>query len=202
MNGFSNFFHSMHLWNTILTINGNIYGELYIQCCIFQGDSLSPLLFIMALLPLSIILNNSGKGCLLQHGNLCVSHLVYMDDIKLFASSRQHLDSLLTTLSLFSDDICMKFGCSKCNILTLTRGCITPTDDFKRLSVSNSTIASLAPTSAYRYLGVLESAVFHHGNMKEKLSDEYRCRIRKLLRLHLTGSNVIHAINSCAIPIL
>ena len=79
----------------------------------------------MALMPLSIILNNSGKGYLLQCQNSCVSHLVYMDDIKLFASSRQHLDSLLTTLSLFSDDICMQFGCSKCNILTLTRGCMT-----------------------------------------------------------------------------
>ena len=195
-------FHSMHLWNTILTVEGNIYGEVSIQCGIFQGDSLSPLLFIMALMPLSIILNNSGKGYLLQHQNPRVSHLVYMDDIKLFASSRQHLDSLLTTLSLFSDDICMQFGCSKCNILKLTRGCITPTDDFKLPSVSNGTIASLTPTSAYRYLGVLESAVFHHSDMKEKLSNEYRRRVRKLLRSYLTGSNVIHAINSCAIPIL
>ena len=156
----------------------------------------------MALMPLSIILNNSGKGYLLQHQNPHVSHLVYMDDIKLFASSHQHLDSLLTTLSLFSDDICMQFGCSKCNILTLTRGCITPTDDFKLPSVSNGTIASLAPISAYHYLGVLESAVFHHSDMKEKLSDEYRRRVRKLLCSYVTGSNVIHAINSCAIPVL
>ena len=96
----------------------------------------------------------------------------------------------------------MQFGCSKCNILTLTRGCITPTDDFKLPSVSNGTIASLAPASAYCYMGVLESAVFHHNDMKENLPGEYRCRIRKLLCSHLTGSNVIHAINSCTIPIL
>ena len=192
----------MHLWNTVLTVDGNIYGEVSIQCGIFQGDSLSPLLFIMALMPLSIILNNSGKGYLLQRQNPRVSHLVYMDDIKLFASLRQYLDSLLTTLSLFSYDICMQFGCSKCNILILTRGCITPTDDFKLPTVSNGTIASLAPTSAYRYLRVLESAVLHHSDMKEKLSDEHRCRIRKLLCSHLTGSNAIHAINSCAISIL
>ena len=178
-------FHSMYLWNIILIVEGNIYGEVSIQCGIFQGDSLSPLLFIMALMPLSIILNNSGKGYLSQRQNPRVSHLVYMDDIKLFASSRQHLDSLLTTLSLFSDDICMQFGCSKCNILTLTRGCTTPTDDFKLPSVSNGTIASLAPTSAYRYLGVLESAVFHHSDMKEKLSNEYRRRVRKLLHSYV-----------------
>ena len=34
------------------------------------------------------------------------------------------------------------------------------------------------------------------------MSDEYRRRIRKLLCSHLTGNNVIHAINSCAIPVL
>ena len=60
------FFHSMHLWNTILAVDGNIYGEVSIQCGIFQGDSLFPLLFTMALMLLSMTLNNSGKGYLLQ----------------------------------------------------------------------------------------------------------------------------------------
>ena len=107
----------MQLWRTVLTVNGEVYGEVSIQCGIFQGDSLSPLLFIMALMPMSLSLNDSGKGYLVQCGQPHVSHLVYMDDIKLFASSRQQLDSLLTTLSLFSEAICMKFGYSKCNIL-------------------------------------------------------------------------------------
>ena len=90
---------------------------------------------------------------------------------------------------------------SKCNIIALPRDCITLKDDFKLLSVSNGTIASLAPTSAYHYFGVLEFTVFHHSNIKDKLSDKYRRRICKLLYSHLTRINVIHAINSCAIPI-
>ena len=196
-------FHSMHLWHTILTVNGDVYGEVLIQCGIFQGDSLSPLLFIMALMPLSLLLNKSGKGYLLQREHHRVSHLVYMDDIKLFASSRQRLDSLLTMLSLFSEDICMKFGYSKCNILTLTKGVITPADDdFTLPCVSEDIITGLLPTAVYRYLGVLESSAVHHSDMKEKLSDEYRHRVRKLLRSHLTGKNAIQAINSCAIPIM
>ena len=193
---------SMNLWHTILTVNGEIYGEIPIQCGIFQGDSLSPLLFVMALMPLSLLLNNSGKGYLLHRGDPRLSHLVYMDDIKVFASSRQHLDSLLTTLSLFSEDICMKFGYSKCNILTLSKGCVTTSDDYKLPSVSDEIITSLEPNDTYCYLGILESAVFHHSDMKDKLSVEYRRRVRKFLRSYLTGGNVIHAINSCAIPIL
>jgi len=35
-------FHSMCLWHTILTVNGDVYGEVPIRCGIFQGDSLSP----------------------------------------------------------------------------------------------------------------------------------------------------------------
>ena len=54
----------MYLWNTILAVDGNIYGEVSIQCGIFQGDSLFPLLFIIALMPLSMTPNNSGKGYL------------------------------------------------------------------------------------------------------------------------------------------
>ena len=85
----------------------------------------------------------------------------------------------------------MKFGYSKCNILTLTKGVITPTDDFTLTCVSEDIITGLLPTVVYCYLGVLESSVIHHSNMKEKLSDEYRHRVRKLLCSHLTGKNVI-----------
>ena len=69
-------------------------------------------------------------------------------------------------------------------------------------SASEDVIAGLVPTTVYCYLGVLESSVLHHGDMKEKLSDEYRRRVRKLLHSYLTGKNVIQAINSCAIPII
>ena len=176
----------MSLWHSILTVNGDIYGEIPIQCGIFQDDSLSPLLFVMALMPLSLLLNSSAKGYLLKRGHQCISHLVYMDDIKLFASSCQHLDSLLTALSLFSEDICMKFGYSKCNVLTLSKGCVTTSDGFNLPSVSDKTITSLEVNGAYCYLGILESAGFHHNDMKDKLSAEHRQRVRKFLQSHLT----------------
>jgi len=93
----------------------------------------------------------------------------------------------------------MKFGYSKCNILTLSKGCVTTSDGFKLPSVSDETITSLEPNGAYCYL---ESAGFHHNDMRDKLSAEYRRRVYKFLHSHLTGINVIHAINSYAILIL
>ena len=46
---------AMNSWNTLLTVNGQILEQVRIQRGIFQGDSLSPLLFVAALIPLAII---------------------------------------------------------------------------------------------------------------------------------------------------
>ena len=52
---------------------------------IFQGDSLSPLIFCLALAPLSNLLNNTGMGYSVY--NERVNHLFYMDDLKLYAKN-------------------------------------------------------------------------------------------------------------------
>ena len=53
---------AMKLWSTTLTVNNVSFGKVHINRGIFQGGSLSPLLFIMCLAPLSDILNCTGKG--------------------------------------------------------------------------------------------------------------------------------------------
>ena len=47
---------SMKTWRTNLTANDECLGKVNIRRGIFQCDSLSPLLFILALFPLSMIL--------------------------------------------------------------------------------------------------------------------------------------------------
>ena len=43
-------------WKTILTSGGKALGQVDIRRGIFQGDSLSPLLFIVIMLPLTLVL--------------------------------------------------------------------------------------------------------------------------------------------------
>ena len=89
---------------------------------ICQGDSLSPLLFCMALNPLSNELNRTGYGYRMTTGNgetakrQLISHLLYMDDLKLYGRNSDQLDGLLHTVRTFSDDIQMKFGLDKCTL--------------------------------------------------------------------------------------
>ena len=109
----------------LLYVNNTSYGDIKIQRGIFQGDSLSPLLFIVALIPLSFLLHSSGKGYQLTNVHT-VSHLLYMDDIKLYDSE---LSSLVSVVSVFAEDICMSFGLNKCNCILLQRGKLVVTED-------------------------------------------------------------------------
>ena len=61
-------------------------------------------------LSLSTILNATGKGFVVDRGYLLLNHLLHLDDLKLFAKSRNELDSLVKTVKLFSDVIHMQFG--------------------------------------------------------------------------------------------
>ena len=56
----------------------------------------------MALMPLSAILNSTGKGFLIAKDGQTLSYLLYLDDLKLFAKNRNELESLVKTVKLSS----------------------------------------------------------------------------------------------------
>ena len=51
-----------------------------------------------------------------------ISHLLYMDDLKLIAKSEEELQKQIQTVKTFSDDINMEFGLEKCAKITFKRG--------------------------------------------------------------------------------
>jgi hypothetical protein len=56
--------------------------DIEVQCGIFQGDSLSPLLFYICLMPLTEQLNKLNTAYEEHTTNTKISHLLYMDDLK------------------------------------------------------------------------------------------------------------------------
>ena len=84
--------------------------DIKIQCEIYQGDSLSPLLFCICLIPLTEQLNKVNTGYEKHTMKTKISHLLYMDDLKLIAKSEEEFQKQIQTLKTISDDIHMEFG--------------------------------------------------------------------------------------------
>ena len=69
------------------------------NCGIFQGDSLSPLLFVVSLLPLTLVIRKLKQWCSFGKGT------DDMDDLKLYGGSQADIDSLIQTAYTVTDDI-------------------------------------------------------------------------------------------------
>ena len=72
-----------------LTAGGKSFAETKIQIGIFQGDALSPSVFIIAKMPLNHILRKYTAGYKLSRSQEETNHLKYMNDIKLWAQNEK-----------------------------------------------------------------------------------------------------------------
>ena len=114
-------------WQTVLTLNGVNLREVNFKRGIFQGDSLSQLLFVIALIPLTLILKKATAGYHFTDKTK-VTHLLFMGDLKLYGKDKTQLDSLTQTVRIFSHHIGMQFGIEKCVVLVLKRGQLVESD--------------------------------------------------------------------------
>ena len=89
-----------------------------------RGFLVSTILFVITMIPLTLILRKSEAGY--SYGNnVNINHLLFIDDLKLYAKTPNQLDSLIETVRIFINDIGMKFGIEKCAVLIIKRGKMT-----------------------------------------------------------------------------
>ena len=167
--------------------------EIFIERGIFQGDSFSPLLFCIALAPLSRILQRAKVGFKLIQKT--ISHLLYMDDLKVYAKNREEIVRCIELIKKFSDGICMDFGLEKCAVLHVEKGIINHAPFI-------SEIPHLGPEDSYKYLGISQSSEIFHDEIKKKTKSVYISRVQAILKSKLTVNNTAQALNGYAMPIM
>ena len=200
-----NFFkEGINKWKTNLKISAEnkeiITDVIEINSGILQGDCPSGLHFIICLLPLTFLLKKSKLGYFVGKSNSpdsLVNHLLFMDDLKLYASNDNQLNTLINITKLFSDDIRMSFGFDKCNKITIKRGYLQQTGDI--ILDKDETIKELDHSKIYIYLGVTERDKVFNKDLKKEIKEEYFKRLKKVMKSKLNSLNIISAINTFAI---
>ena len=169
---------------------------------VFQGDSLSVLLFVLAINPLSFLLQ-SRNGYLCGAPNERVipfNHLFFVDDLKLFSSTIDQMKLLLDVVTTFSKGIGMTFGQSKCAFMKIKRGKFVASRE--SLNINNLSIRPLNEGESYKYLGLDEAVSFNGPLNKATISKEYFARVRKVWSSELSALNKCLAHNTFAVPLL
>ena len=76
---------SMEQWKLSLTSNGEDLGKDNVKRGIFLGESLSPLLLVLSMEPLSLILGKVNARCEREKEEYKLNHVLFMDYMKLFS---------------------------------------------------------------------------------------------------------------------
>jgi hypothetical protein len=151
------------------------------------------------LIPLTELLNRLNTGYEEHITKTEISQLLYMDDLKLIAKSEEELRKRVYTVKTFSDDIHMDFGLEKCAKITFKKGKLI---HLQNLVIDmNRDIQELEQGKTYKYLGIEESEGIQHQQMKKRLKQEYRRRLRMILKSELNARNKITAIGALAVPV-
>ena len=136
---------------------------------------MSPYLIAVYLYDLSTELNNIKTGCYV--GEVLLNHLMFVDDICVFSSSVQGLQSILDVCQAYAESHGIIFNCSKTVCMTFkaksAKSTVTPL-----LTLGGQNVKSVV--NHYKYLGiVLDIELSDDKDIKRQLRYQY-CAANKL----------------------
>lgn len=170
---------------------------------VIQGDSLSPLLFCISLIPLTLELRGSpgySAGPPSQR-KYKITHLFYVDDLKIYAQSPRDLQSMIQKVERFSTNIGMQFGLQKCATTHLKKG--RPSENQEEIELVDGTaITQLAHDQTYTYLGIPQKQMNELPKIKQQLTKQYLNKVKKIWTTELNAKNKCQATNSLALPLV
>ena len=182
---------------------------LEIKSGVLQGDSFSPLLFCLAMAPISHALNSTLIGYQTATGKtqrlqLKLSHLFYMDDLKLYADSSENLSILIKKVETTSTAISMKMNTKKCAKAHFTprRMRDEDEDDGPNSSGTDGNIPTLEGSSTYKYLGIEQTFGVQETDTWDRVEEKCSAVVQQIWESDLTFRQKVNSYNTKVIPAL
>ena len=157
----------------------------------------------MSINPLSFLLNQTSTGYKVGEPgkrDLALTHLLFVDDLKTYATTMEQALIQLDVITKFTSDIGMKFGADKCAYVNIEKDQIRSLGN--TIEVNGLRLQELAQTDSYKYLGVDEDIKYKGEITKARIAKEYLSRVRKIWRSDLNSRNKVQAHNSYAVPVI
>ncbi|KAG0435770.1 LINE-1 retrotransposable element ORF2 protein [Dictyocoela muelleri] len=176
-------------WSTKILYKGKSLGKTSIKRGILQGDSLSPLLYVIAMEPISRFINQNDKSTpniMVGDKYININHLFYIDDLKLFSTNIKDLENLKLTVIHAFKSIGLSINENK-------------SEDSVNLAQNELLMDRKA---VYKYLGINECYKnTPNTDEKERIKNTAYERITKLSNTPLNSHNLIKSINEYSLSI-
>ncbi|VDK57967.1 unnamed protein product, partial [Cylicostephanus goldi] len=174
---------------------------LAIKNGLLQGDALSPLLFVLAITPISYWLREKVRAYEIvikgsQDSPLKVGHIFYMDDLKVYTCNWNELVRAKNGIEKVAEQIGLKLNARKCAIKSMNyrqgelRGGVREVGQ----------IPILGSTDCYRYLGIEQNALMNIGQLWTRTEDACLEAAQEILRSDATAGQKINSYNTEVMP--
>ena len=198
-------------YNTVITAYGNS-NPYKTEIGIDQGETLSPLLWVIYIDPLLTILNKEASSPYIIDSDpalqcVATSTLAFMDDTTLISSSIEGLTQMLTIAQEFyamnntkinfnkADLICNRSP-SNMNLLISDKP-----EPYNFTSANINFICTPLPhNTSFRFLGIWLTLTLNHNFVKKQCFTEYQLFVNKLRRKRLTSDQLKYLHNCVLLP--
>ena len=141
---------------------------------LYQGDSLSPLLFCLCVAPISHALSVGG-GFKSRFQPKPVTHIFFMDDLKVYEECKQDLEATLSMVEGVSEAVGMKLGLKKCAVAHMRAGRVRKGGG---ADTGGVVIPEVGEGDAYKYLGIEQVFGARGKRVRDRVRKEYLRRTR------------------------
>ncbi|KIH46084.1 reverse transcriptase [Ancylostoma duodenale] len=181
--------------------NGKVVtsSRLQIRNGLMQGDTLSPLLFCLAIAPVSHWIRShirpyetrTGAGNR-SDGTLTLGHILYMDDLKIFTPDSGDMALAEGGIRRVFGQLGLELNARKCatRSLNCTSACSVQLDE----------IPILGASEFYKYLGAEQNSLVCVGELFDRIEAGAKAVARRLFFSDLTVRQKINGYNQVVIP--